>query len=221
MAGGLHDVYLLRAQFRTHGRVWSFGIHYQLDSVGDPENNAVDLAGNFLTGMFLVLNDFRAADTTFEGTYVSCTLKDTANPAMVSGPSTPGDHASESLPPNICVVFTLRTNDAEAKRSGRIFVGGLPRTFVVNGQLGAILGVPEATALAVALQTPIVGSQGSWTPGILRKFKGKMANPNPPPPEEVPAPLVPNVFSPVTSVTYVRILYTQRPRNSRQIGSGA
>lgn len=191
MANGLHDVYGLRIQFRTHGRVWSINLHYQANSLPPSTGGSADLVA-VAQGLFTpVLIACIAPSTTLEGFYAWCTLKDTANPAEQPTISTPGEAPLSCLPPNMSVVYTLRSSDEGYKRAGRIYLGGISKAWVLNGSINAAF-LTDYEALRQQLSETLQGGVYEWQLGILRKFQG-MTEPQAPAKPE-PIPLEPNHF---------------------------
>lgn len=201
----LNDVYGTRWQFRDHGRVWTINLNYK-DTTGVAEESAAaDLGAGAYTLFGTELNACRATDSTFEGIYIWKITKDTGIPDMRPYASVAGTSGeAESTSPNNCAVFTLQTTDPLAKRFGRIYLAGLPYTWLAGGQWN-ITAMTAFTALATKLQTVVTGSLGSYQPVILRRVAAG-------------APLVPPVPSDVSVVATSNIVYSQRRRNSRQLG---
>lgn len=202
----LNDLYGVRTQFRDHGRVWTVNMYYR-DTTGVSELEATsDLSIAHNTTIGPLFDACRATDSTREGTYSWSVTKDFAMPNKVSDASTPGSSGSPtSTPPNMCAVLTLRTEAPEAVRFGRIYLAGLPGAWVEAGMWNAAADTALGT-LATALQTPLAGAIGTWQPVILRRISGGV-------------PIVPPAYSDVSVVTKTRIIYSQRRRNSRQIGT--
>lgn len=202
----LDDAYGVRFQFRDHGRVWGITLHYK-DATGvdevDASNDLAVIANSSLGPLF---DDIRAIDSTREGLYCWKMEAGTGLPDKLSVASIPGDTIfTESVPPNCCMVFTKVTVDPAAERFGRFYMGGLPQEFIENG---AWTATAQATAgpLVSMLSATLVGALGSWVPVIYRTVSGGV-------------PLVPPETSDISEVTITSVVYSQRRRNSRQIGS--
>lgn len=199
------DIYGTRTQFRSKGRVWTVNLYYK-DDTGLPELDAAnDLAVASNTTLGPLFDAARAADTTREGTYAWKITAGTGMPDKVSDASVPGGITGQALPPNTCIVYSLKTNDPAAKRNGRIYLAGIAHSEVTNGQITDITDAKYEN-IRTQLQQILSGAAGTWQPVILRRVLNG-------------APLVPPVGSDVSSCSVSAILYSQRRRNSRQIGS--
>lgn len=202
----LHDVYATRWQFRDHGRVWSVTLHYR-DATGVNESvAAADLADRAAVQLAASFDGARATDSTREGIYAWKITKDTGLPDFDSFASVAGTSGeAEATSPNNCAVFTLRTEDPLATRFGRIYLAGIPRTYLEDGHWNAT-AMTKLNALATALKANLAGTLGTWEPCILRRYVNHIK-------------LDPPVPSLVSDVSVTNIVYSQRRRNSRQWGT--
>lgn len=204
----LADVFLLRAQYRSFGRVWSVNMHYESVSAGDPNTTAQSLCDGWFAG---VSNDVLlsiAADTTFEGLSASCVLPATANPGHLDGISAPGFTGGESVPPNTCAVFSLGSDGPALVRPGRIYLAGIPNSQVIDGRIDPNFVSGQLSTLATNLKTQLVAAPIDFKLVVLKRTVGA-------------PPHVPLAAVEVDTVRVTDILYTQRRRNSRQAGSAA
>lgn len=82
--------------------------------------------------------------------------------------SGPGLIAQPAMPPNVAMVLSKQTTGVGRGRTGRMSVGGVPRTFVTGGSLTA--GAMNAmNALGSEVDNPLSagGSATAWVPCVL------------------------------------------------------
>ncbi|GAG55481.1 unnamed protein product [marine sediment metagenome] len=200
------DIFLLRATFRSHARIWSINQHY-VDATGQTDLLAAqDLTdrwdADYKAGMLAEM----AADTTFESLYSVKLTGGDAMPSLKVLPSPPGTVTGRSLPPNTAVVVSLGSTDVNLIRPGRLYVAGIPHSKILNGNLTAAYLITFKAAWEAIAKTVITTGGGNWQPVIyLTVLAG--------------APRVPTIGANVDSVRVKPILYTQRRRNSRQQGT--
>lgn len=199
------DVFLLRTQFRSHARVWTVNQHYIDDTGQDDDTASADLTDAWQATNAPLAVDVLAADSTLESMYSVKMTGGDAMPSLDVQSSTVGDVAGNSVPPNICAVVSLGSTDPELIRPGRLYVGGIPKSGIISGNLNATyLGLFETSWEAIA-GDQLIGVDGTWTPCIFLTV-------------EAGVPRVPKIGVAVTSVRVKPILYSQRRRNSRQQG---
>lgn len=199
------DTFLVRSQFRTHARLWTINQHYRDVAGQDDVTAAGDLQDIWTsTNKALALSEM-GTETTFEGLYVLKVTGTAAMPYVDQYASNTGGVMSDTLPPNCSVVVSLGSSDPNLIRPGRLYVAGIPKSGVADGNLtGAYLATFTADWVLIAGAT-LSGVGGDWVPTILRTIENG-------------APLVPPDPVDVESVRIKPIIYTQRRRNSRQRG---
>lgn len=203
-----NDVFQVRSQFRDHGRVWTINTHYRDDTGVDGIDVCKDLVDAYAAAVGPALAACRAADSTHEANYASAIKPLVANAYELSLPSLPGGvTGTQSFPPNMNAVITRRTADPEATRYGRIYLGGLPNTWLDQGNWSSA-ALTALGALAAAMELTLAGVIGSYVPVVLRRYEGGIK-------------LDPPKASDVSTCGASNIVYTQRRRNSRQCGHAA
>lgn len=200
------DIYGTRHQFRTQGRVWTVNIYYEDETGVDEKDAASDLGVIANTTLGPLFTDYQSSDTSREGTYAWKVTAGTGMPDKISDASVPGDISpSPSLPPNMCAVISLKTTDPAATRFGRIYLAGIPQGNVEDGRWSAA-AMTRFQAVGAAIVAPLTGVLGTWQSVILRRVS-------------LGVPLVPPVGSTISSYSVSNIVYSQRRRTSRQIGT--
>lgn len=202
----LGDVFLLRAQFRSHARVWTVNQHYLDDTGVDDADASNDLINAWDATNTALAVDVLAADSTIEALYSVKMTGGDAMPALGVIGSTPGDVTGDSIPPNSCAVVSLSSTDPELIRPGRLYVGGIPKSGILSGNLTTTYLASFTTSWDAIAGTQLVGALGTWTPCIFLTV-------------EAGVPRTPPIGVAVTSVRVKPILYSQRRRNSRQAGA--
>jgi len=201
----LNDLYGVRFQFRTHGVIWTVGLGYR-DTNGVDELFACnDLAVAANTTLGPLFDACRGNDSTREGTYCWKVIKGTGMPDQIPDASVIGNQPEVSTSPNNCMVISLRTDDPLAKRHGRIYITSQRRDGISNGRWSTGQ-VDMGQQLADGIKTPLIGSLGTWQPCIIRRWSDGLK-------------LDPPQYSDISNATVTDIVYTQRRRNSRQIGT--
>lgn len=201
-----NDLYGVRFQFRDHGSIWTVNLAFRDETGVDEKDASNDLGVIANTTLGPLFDDARAQDSTREGSYCWKINAGTGMPDKQSDASIPGDVLFASTPPNMCAVISLRTTDPAAARFGRIYIGGNPKTTVEDGRWTAAQ-VTKLQTLGAAIVAPLVGAIGTWQSVILRRVSGGV-------------PIVPPEGSTISSSSVSNIVYSQRRRNSRQIGTG-
>lgn len=199
------DVFLLRTQFRSHARVWTVNQHYLDDTGQDDTTAAADLTDAWQATNAALAVDVLAADSTLEAFYSVKMTGGDAMPSLDVQSSTVGDVAGNSVPPNTCAVVSLSSTDPELIRPGRLYVGGIPKSSILAGNLTAAYLATFLTKWGAIAGDQLTGVDGTWTPCIFLTV-------------EAGVPRVPKIGVAVTSVRVKPILYSQRRRNSRQQG---
>jgi hypothetical protein len=199
------DVFLLRTQFRSHARVWTVNQHYLDDTGQDDATASADLTDAWQATNAALAVDALAADSTLESLYSVKLTGGDAMPSLDVQTSTVGDQTGNSVPPNTCVVVSLGSTDPALIRPGRLYVGGIPKSGILAGNLSAAYLAVFLAKWAAIAGDQLVGVGGTWTPCI---FLTVLAG----------VPRVPPIGVAVTSVRVKPILYSQRRRNSRQQG---
>lgn len=201
------QTFLARHQFRTAGRVWSINTHWDCTSGYDTLTSSTALE-DALQPLTDAIKAALSDSTTIEGTYISHVQSEAALPAKKSFPSTPGDIAgTNSLPPNTAAVFTLQSTDPDTRRTGRIYLAGIPDSEVSAGRLLGSYVTAKLDPIAFQLKSTQSASGQDFIPVILQRQRDL-------------AVIDPPVILPIDSVRTGDILYTQRRRNSRQLGAG-
>jgi len=204
----LADVFLLRSQYRSFGRVWSVNLHYESQAPIAPETAAQSLIDAWTAAL---PNDFlfcMAADTTWEGVSVTSIMPANAMPAHHDGISAVGFEGGESVPPNTCAVLSLGSDGPALIRPGRIYLGGVPNGQVTLGRITQAFVNGAYTTLADNLKAQLAATPADFKLVVLKRTVGA-------------PPHVPLAAVEVDTIRVTDILYTQRRRNSKQLGSAA
>lgn len=207
MADPVDQVFLVRHQFRTAGRVWTINTHWRCTSGYDPDTSSTaleDALQPINDQVVLCISD----STSIEGTYITHVLPGTALPAKKSFPSTTGSvTGTNSLPPNCAAVLTIYTTDPDARSPGRVYLAGIGDSVLVDGKLQPAFVEGPLTDLGTELLKTITAQSQDFVLGIVQRQRDGSA-------------VDPPVFLQAAAINPSTIIYSQRRRTSKQIGAG-
>lgn len=203
----LDDVFKVRFEFSQQDVVWSVTRHYQDKTGVDPLEAANDLVAIANPMQANEMADCISDDVRVEACYACPVVAESALPALFQHNNVTGAvTGSNALPANSAAVFSFQSDDPLLKRSGRIYLAGLAKSSVQDGNLTAAwLGTPGA-ALKTKLSADLSGALGTWRPIIYRTVDNG-------------APLPTPIVVEVDTVTVLGTIFTQRRRTGRRRGT--
>jgi hypothetical protein len=83
----------------------------------------------------------------------------------------PGSIVQTAIPEDVSLVVQRLTGNAGPSNRGRIFIAGLPETFVTGSYLSTV-GLAAAATLVTALQTAVAGNVVTYTPATFSQKDG-------------------------------------------------
>lgn len=200
----LTQVYKAVTQIRTDDRTWSFGQHWNCDSGYSATQSGTDLADAIATQHAAALNACLSADSTVEAIHVTHALPETAQPGKAIGGSNPGTDSADAMSPNTCVVVSLYSDSVDVVRQGRLYLGGIAKARLVDGQWTALFITTVVDTFADLLIAGMTGGSSHFEPVLVRRI-------------DAGVPVTPFAL-PITSHRLSRVCYTQRRRTTVQWG---
>lgn len=149
-------------QYTISGNRLSSGLYYSNVSAIN-NDSPTDLGAIFESTILPLILDCQSLEVVYECLYVTGVQADFVNPYVHYLSSVVGAVAQESVPSNIAAVIQLRQGDASSRHNGRIFVSGIPETEIESSMIRGSFMTGALAALATALETPLVGSLGTYT----------------------------------------------------------
>lgn len=198
-----NDVLRLRFTFYNHQRVFGFTLNMRETSDVPDASTAIDAANSAANFFEQELQDVLASSVQLQSVYATRVLPGPAIPGVTQFANTSGTRPADALPPNSPFIFRLSSDDPGVKRAGRIYLSGVAKSDVVDGQLGASFLSTQVEALRVKLASGV--NAGTWQgiTGILRTINNGL-------------PLTPPLFFPVTRVSSFPIIFSQRRRTTKR-----
>lgn len=155
----VNDVYRSAIQYGINGEKCANVLHF-IQTSGDGGANVVaELAQAIITSYVPQLAAFWSNDVLMQAV-TSHRIDPTIGGSVVIADATPGGVASDTLPPNSCLVATMYSDHLTGRGRGRIFISGLSDSYTKNGRL-LNTSPPDIVTFLGLLTTTLAGANGT------------------------------------------------------------
>jgi len=212
------DIYQLNFQNRIDDKVCSFALHYEQTGGSTGAAGARQAAHSANNQIVPLLLDILATDVSFQGVSAKRVYPLPGYTARIGSDDSPGTFSGTSLPAICCLVLNLRNSAGNLPRPGRLFISGVSKGAVDNGQWLAAFLTTEVTAFAAGLKELNAGGDGDFEGNLIVMRRYEMIDNPDPPPLRILSKLVPPLAIPVTDIDFAIEPGRQILRKSKMFG---